>query len=44
MPSPTTSTINKKNENEVQSDLGANIVLIGAPGSGKLDSFLSIIN
>jgi hypothetical protein len=33
MPLPTTSTINK---NEVQPDVGANIVLIGAPGSGKL--------
>jgi hypothetical protein len=44
---PTSSTINKKtenNENEVQADLGANIVLIGAPGSGKLGFLLSIIN
>jgi hypothetical protein len=38
MPSPSTSLINKRsenNENQVKSDLGANIVLIGAPGSGK---------
>ena len=38
MPSPSVSVINKnneKNENQVKSDIGANIVLIGAPGSGK---------
>ncbi len=32
------SSINKKSENnesQVKSDIGANIVLIGAPGSGK---------
>ncbi len=29
----------KNNENQVKSDLGANIVLIGAPGSGKLFLF-----
>jgi hypothetical protein len=33
MPLPSASVIN--NENQVKSDLGANIVLIGAPGSGK---------
>jgi len=42
MPSPSASLINKtseNNENQVKSDLGANIVLIGAPGSGKLFLF-----
>jgi DNA replication protein DnaC len=29
----------KNNENQVKSNLGANIVLIGAPGSGKLFLF-----
>ncbi len=42
MPLPSAAMVNKKsenNENQVKSDLGANIVLIGAPGSGKFVFF-----
>jgi hypothetical protein len=48
MPSPSSSSAIKRNENDeqrqstlktndgqIKSDVGANIVLIGAPGSGK---------